>query len=115
MAGKPYQNVFKNIFEYHTQGILNDSEFCELMDLIYYCRWDESKCDPSSVSDKVKIAWQALEPTISKSKAMSERENKGGAPKGNKNASKNMRPNQKFENSEGNWVGVIGRNPDRLA
>ena len=86
---KPYQNIFKNIFEYHTKGMLDNNEFCELMDLIYFYRWDEDKYDTSTLSPKVALIWQGIEPTFSKSKTNAKNGKNGGAPIGNKNAAKN--------------------------
>lgn len=66
------QMIFKNIFEYHTKGLLNDSEFCELMDLIYSIRWDNDNYKPTNASEKVQMIWQGISPTFKKSKSNAE-------------------------------------------
>lgn len=69
---KEGQMIFKNIFEYHTEGMLNDSEFCEIMDLIYRLRWDDENYDPSKLSKNARLVWQGIEPTFKKSKSNAE-------------------------------------------
>ena len=64
---KKGQMIWWNIFEYHTQGMLNDSEFAELMDAIYYFRQDKEKFNTLTLSPKVKLVWQTLKETIRKS------------------------------------------------
>lgn len=61
--------VWWNIFEYHTKGMLNDSEFAELMDTIYYFRQNKDKYRSLTLSPKVELVWQALKEVIAKSEA----------------------------------------------
>jgi hypothetical protein len=68
---KKGQMVWWNIFEYHTKGMLNDSEFAELMDTIYYFRQDKAKYDTLTLSPKVELIWQTLKESISRSATQS--------------------------------------------
>lgn len=63
-----YIKIFKNIFEYHINGMLNNKEFCQLMDLIYYYRFDQEKAKGIKLSPKVELVWQGIKPTMAKQK-----------------------------------------------
>lgn len=59
-----YIRIFKNIFEYHINGMLNNKEFCQLMDLIYCFRFDQEKAKSIKLSPKVELVWQGIKPTM---------------------------------------------------
>lgn len=87
------QVIFKNIFEYLKKGWLNNDEFCELMLLIYSLRWDIENYNPNITCKNVQMIWNAIEPTIKKSKLNAEYYNKN-------NNKKEIKPNSNFETTE---------------
>jgi len=65
------QVIWKNIFEYHIEGLLNDSEFAELMDIIYWFNWDIDKFNTHNMSPKVGLIWKTLGTSMKESKRKS--------------------------------------------
>jgi len=63
-----YIRLFKNIFEYHINGMLNNKEYCQLLDIIYYHRFAPEKMEGIKLSPKVELIWQALKPSMAKQK-----------------------------------------------
>ena len=63
-----YIRIFKNIFEYHINGQLNNKEYSQLMDIIYYFRFDPEKLADIKLLPKVELVWQAIKPTMQKQK-----------------------------------------------
>lgn len=63
-----YIRIFKNIFEYHTNGMLNNKEFGQLMDMIYYFRFDQEKLKDIKPNKNVELAWNAIKPTMATQK-----------------------------------------------
>lgn len=61
------QMIWWDVFEYHTMGMLDDSEFSELMDTIYYFRTNKEKYNELTLSPKVNLIWKTLKNNISKS------------------------------------------------
>ena len=63
--------IFKDTFEYLINGDLTETEFCELINLIYNAKWCKEIAESDISNKNVRIVWKTLKHSIRKSVANS--------------------------------------------